>query len=65
MAYMAVGSRQILFSDSISPASTQDNIAQVANFSDNQATAAATESAQPVSSDRPQETVGANLDVRA
>lgn len=39
MPYMAIGSRQILFSESISPASPRDDIVEVANLSDNRGAA--------------------------
>ena len=68
MAYMAVGSRQILFSDQAAPAQTGTSQREVANLSDNAGVPATTAGsapveaapAQPVSGD-----AGTQVDVRA
>ncbi|MBX7058227.1 MAG: hypothetical protein K1X75_09175 [Leptospirales bacterium] len=49
MPYMAVGSRQILFSDSPAPAAPRDDAREINNLSDNTAAEARTPAAQPAS----------------
>ncbi len=77
MAAMAVGSRQILFADTIAPASSFDSSQQISAVSDNQdasVTEAGSRPSTPVNSEapppatdtpNPDATVGVNLDMRA
>ncbi len=50
MAYMAVGSRQILFSDVAAPAAPRDDAREVASLSDNTQAEARTPAAAPAPS---------------
>lgn len=68
MAYMAVGSRQILFSDQAAPAQTGTSQREVANLSDNAGVPTVTESTPPVDSTPAQPVsgdAGTQVDVRA
>ncbi len=50
---MAVGSRQILFSDTAAPAASRDDIREVANVSDNTQAEASTPAATPQPENQP------------
>ncbi|WP_036041509.1 hypothetical protein [Leptospira alstonii] len=60
MSYMAVGSRQILFSDSIAPVSTGSSPREIATAQDNQAQSPDTQVVPPGS---PPPSIGNNVDV--
>ncbi|AVV50699.1 MULTISPECIES: hypothetical protein [Leptospira] len=60
MSYMAVGSRQILFSDSIAPVSTGSSSREIVATQDNQMKSADPEIVPPGS---PPPSIGNNVDV--
>ncbi|AYV55229.1 hypothetical protein [Leptospira kmetyi] len=60
MSYMAVGSRQILFSDSIAPVSTGSSPREIVAAQDNQTKSPDT---QVVSPGSPPPSIGNNIDV--
>ncbi|ASV12310.1 hypothetical protein B2G51_12120 [Leptospira santarosai] len=60
MSYMAVGSRQILFSDSIAPVSTGSSSREIVATQDNQMKSADPEIVPPGS---PPASIGNNVDV--
>ncbi|RHX88582.1 hypothetical protein [Leptospira stimsonii] len=62
MSYMAVGSRQILFSDSIAPVSTGSSSREIVATQDNQSKSPDSEVVPPGS---PPPSVGKNVDVYA
>lgn len=69
MAYMAVGSRQILFSDAAAPAVARDDGREVANLSDNTQVEASRPAASPAPPPPRTEAVapdsGSSIDYRA
>lgn len=64
MTYMAVGSRQILFSDSPAPATAGNDVRQVSNLSDNQ-DKPVTENRPPERESSPEPEKGNQIDTRA
>ena len=71
MPYMAVGSRQVLFSDSIAPALPNEGIAETGSLEDNPesvGTAPVSESPEAAAAENPPPesgSVGARVDVHA